>query len=188
MQPLPMDLPDAYETTRLVVRVPRVGDGKSVHAGIVESLDALHQWPESLPWAQTEPSEEGSEIFCRTAAAAFACRSDISMLMFLRESQQFVGCLSLHPGNLSVPSFKIGYWCRSSLQRQALTLEAVVGACGYARSRLRAQRLEIRCIRENMASRKVAERAGFTLEAILSNDCATPAGVPRDTCIYALVT
>jgi RimJ/RimL family protein N-acetyltransferase len=39
----------------------------------------------------------------------------------------------------------------------------------------------------NASSWRVAERAGFTLEALLRFDSATPAGEPRSTRIYARV-
>ena len=52
---------------------------------------------------------------------------------------------------------------------------------------LDARRVEIRMDDNNAASWRVAERAGFTLEALLRFDSATPAGEPRSTRIYARV-
>jgi len=53
--------------------------------------------------------------------------------------------------------------------------------------RLDARRVEIRMDDNNAPSWRVAERAGFTLEALLRFDSATPAGEPRSTRIYARV-
>jgi RimJ/RimL family protein N-acetyltransferase len=39
----------------------------------------------------------------------------------------------------------------------------------------------------NVASWKLAERAGFTLEALLRFDSITPTGEPRSTRVYARV-
>ena len=52
---------------------------------------------------------------------------------------------------------------------------------------LDARRLEIRMDDRNERSWKLAERAGFTLEALLRFDSVTPAGEPRSTRIYARV-
>ena len=39
MDPLLLDVPDAFETERLIVRCPRPGDGRLVYEALVESLD-----------------------------------------------------------------------------------------------------------------------------------------------------
>jgi RimJ/RimL family protein N-acetyltransferase len=51
---------------------------------------------------------------------------------------------------------------------------------------LGANRIEIRCDARNSRSRRVAERAGYRLEAELKNDIRAPDGLLRNTLIYAL--
>ncbi len=66
--------------------------------------------------------------------------------------------------------------------------EAVKRIEKFAFEKLGARRVEIRCDEENMKSRSVAERAGFTLEGILKQDSLSPDGnVLRNTCIYAKI-
>jgi len=52
---------------------------------------------------------------------------------------------------------------------------------------LAARRVELRMDDTNVASWRVAERAGFTLEGVLRNDSLTPASEVRSTRIYARV-
>ena len=52
---------------------------------------------------------------------------------------------------------------------------------------LGARRVEIRMDDANVRSWQVAERAGFTLEALMRFDGVTPAGEPRSTRVYARV-
>ncbi len=49
-----------------------------------------------------------------------------------------------------------------------------------------ANRLEIRCDPRNVRSRRVAERAGYKLEAELRREQVGPDGNLRDTLIYVL--
>ena len=66
----------------------------------------------------------------------------------------------------------------------------VFGAVGFwiqTFDRLGARRVEIRTDDGNSSSWKVAERAGFTLEALLRGDSLTPAGEVRSTRVYARV-
>ena len=66
MDPLLIDVPERIETERLVLRVPRAGDGPVVNAAVCASLDELAPW---LPWAGTVPSVDESEAHCRRQQA-----------------------------------------------------------------------------------------------------------------------
>jgi RimJ/RimL family protein N-acetyltransferase len=52
---------------------------------------------------------------------------------------------------------------------------------------LGAQRVEVRMDAHNTASRRVAERNGYSFEGVLRSDSQTPQGTPRDTRIYSRV-
>jgi RimJ/RimL family protein N-acetyltransferase len=45
----------------------------------------------------------------------------------------------------------------------------------------------LRTQRFNGPSRRIAERAGFTLEGVLRQEGLTPQGEARNTCVYARV-
>lgn len=186
MQPILMDFPDHLETERLLLRVPKAGDGQTVYEATLETLENLRRWPYSMPWAQFEPSVEASEAFCRTTQAAFLARTDMSMLIFSKADSAFVGCSGLRPTNWAIPKFEIGYWCRKSCVGQGYITEAVRGLAAFACKELGARRLEIRQNASNLRSRNVAERAGFTLEGILCNDRLAADGSTEDTSIYGL--
>ena len=52
------DVPDSFDTERLTIRCPRAGEGPLLHEAVVASLDALREFPASLPWAMAEPTLE----------------------------------------------------------------------------------------------------------------------------------
>jgi RimJ/RimL family protein N-acetyltransferase len=65
--------------------------------------------------------------------------------------------------------------------------EAVHAITSYAIHELEANRIEIRCDRNNVRSAAVAERAGFTLEGILRNETTGLDGQLRDTMVFAKI-
>ena len=187
-QPILVDVPERLQTPRLVLRAPRPGDGAALNAAVLDSLDALRPW---MPWAQTAPTLEASEAVAREAHGKFLLRSDLVFSLWLHDGQgretQLVGGSGLHRIDWSVPRFEIGYWCRSGHTSQGLVTEAVRALNRMAFDQLQAQRVEIRMDERNTASWRVAERAGFTLEAVLRNEARDVAGGVRNTRVYACV-
>lgn len=178
--------PDHFETERLSLRAPRPGDGRALHEAVVESLAQLRAWPASLPWAMQEPSVERSEAWCCDRHLAFAARTDLPLLVFARDGGRLVGATGLHRFDWESGRFEVGYWLRSGAGGQGLMTEAVRGVIGFGFTRLGAQRLECLAEEANVRSRRVAERAGFTLEAIRPDERLDPDGAPRTMCVYAL--
>jgi RimJ/RimL family protein N-acetyltransferase len=188
MEPILIDVPERIETERLILRVPRAGDGPLVNHAIGESHAELAPW---MPWAGTMPSLEESEAHCRRQQARFLLREDFVFLMLVRDAAggegELVGASGLHRIDWTVRKFEIGYWRKTGHQGRGFVTEAVRALARLAFDTLDARRVEIRMDDHNAASWRVAERAGFTLEALLRFDSVTPTGEPRSTRIYARV-
>jgi len=188
MDPLLIDVPERIETERLVLRGPRRGDGALVNDAVRDSLAELTPW---MPWAGTMPSVDESEIHCRRQQARFILREDFALLIFLRRPDgsegELVGGTGLHRIDWPLRRFEIGYWRKTGCEGNGYLTEAVRAVARLAFDVLGARRVEIRMDDNNAASWRLAERAGFTLEAILRFDAATPQGEPRSTRVYARV-
>jgi RimJ/RimL family protein N-acetyltransferase len=188
MDPLLIDVPERIETERLVLRAPRRGDGALVNDAVCVSLAELSPW---MPWAGAMPSVDESEVHCRRQQARFILREDFVLLIFLRQGDgsegELVGCIGLHRIDWALRRFEIGYWRKTGCEGRGLLTEAVRAVARLAFDVLDARRVEIRMDDSNAASWRLAERAGFTLEAILRFDAATPQGEPRSTRVYARV-
>jgi RimJ/RimL family protein N-acetyltransferase len=185
MSPLLRDIPEQFETERLLVRCPRAGDGRAVHEAVVETLAELRAWPASLPWSLAEPTVEASELFCREGQADFLARRQLPMLLFLKDGNVYVGGSGLHSLDWAAPKFEIGYWCRKHYQGRGLVTEAVKAITGLAFATLGARRVASLPDEANAASRRVVERAGYALEGVMRNERTAPDGEPRNTCLYA---
>jgi RimJ/RimL family protein N-acetyltransferase len=188
MDPLLIDVPERIDTERFVLRCPRAGDGAAVNAAICDSLDALRPW---MPWAQAAPLLDESEAYCRRHHARFRLREDLPYLIFEREPDGgegvLVGACGLHRIDWTVRRLEIGYWRRAGLPGHGIATEAARALARLAFDRLDARRVEIRMADNNVPSRKVAERAGFTFEGLLRSDTLDVNGAPRDTRVYARV-
>jgi RimJ/RimL family protein N-acetyltransferase len=185
--PILCDITTQLHTERLTIRCPQPGDGAAVYAGVVESLDALRQFPASLPWAMAEPSVDESEKFCHEGQANYLRRTAMPMLVFLKASNIFVASSGLHALNWSVPKCEIGYWIRSSYAHQGFATEAVKAITQFAVEQLGMRRVEALPDDENQASGRVCERAGYRLEGLLHNERADTNGNLRNTRMYAYV-
>lgn len=183
MNPILIDFPQSFETERLLIRVPRVGDGAAVNAAIIESLAELKPW---MPWAQEGPSVDDTEENIRQAIARTILREDIRLQFHLKDGK-FVGSSGLHRIDWSVPRFEIGYWVRTSLCGKGYCTEGVRAIAAMAFDSLKAKRVEIRCDDQNVASRRVAESAGFDLEGTLRNDSTDSASRVRSTAVYSRI-
>jgi len=188
MEPILIDVPERIATERLVLRSPRAGDGPLVNDAIAVSHAELAPW---MPWAGTMPSVDESEAHCRRQQARFLLREDFVFFMFVRDAAggegELVGGTGLHRIDWTVRKFEIGYWRKTGCEGRGFVTEAVRALARLAFDALDARRVEIRMDDNNAPSWRVAERAGFTLEALLRFDSVTPTGEPRSTRIYARV-
>jgi RimJ/RimL family protein N-acetyltransferase len=187
MHPSLLEFPESFDTDRLTIRAPRVGDGAELNAAIRDSFADLKPW---MPWAHvmpTPPSVGDSEANIRQAVAEFIVRTDLRLLLFLKGTGTMVGSSGLHRINWDVPCFEIGYWMRTPYCGRGLMTEAVTGITAFARDQLKARRVEIRMADANVRSWKIAERAGFALEATLPQDRRLPDGRLDHTRIYAKI-
>lgn len=186
--PLLIDVPERLVTERLVLRPPRAGDGAALNEAVTVSLPELQPW---LPWARTAPSPDESEALARGAQAKFQLRTDLVYSIWEHDGQgretRLVGGSGLHRIDWTVPRFEIGYWRRSGTAGRGYITEAVRALSRMAFDHLNALRVEIRMDDRNVASWKVAERAGFVLDGVLRRDTLAVDGAVRDTRVYSRV-
>jgi RimJ/RimL family protein N-acetyltransferase len=181
--PILQEIPDSFETDRLLIRVPQAGDGPALNAAIRETFQSLKLW---MPWAQEIPSIERSEENSRRARAQFISREDITLRLIHKASGEFLGSSGLHPRDWSVPKFEIGYWCRTKFEGQGYITEAVNGILRFGFEVVHARRIEVRSDVLNERSLRVAERVGLIRESLMRNDGLGTDGTLRDRVIFAL--
>ena len=185
MNPILLDLPEEFYSERLIIRMPKPGDGKKVHAALTASHNELKQW---LPFAQKEQTEEETEINIREAHTKFLNREDLRLLIFHKESGELIGSSGLHRIDWDVPKLEIGYWIDTRHTGKGYITEAVQRISDFAFEEIKARRVEICCDERNIKSRAIPERLGFVLDGIFYNDDVSPDGKEiRNTCVYSKI-
>ncbi len=181
LNPRQLMIPQQIETERLLLRIPQADDAERVYAAVMESLDTLRQW---MPWARAEPSLANLKDRMQWVIEAFHDREELTYYMIRKTDNALVGPVSIHTIDWTVPRMELGYWARTTLHGQGYVTEGVIALTHLGLATLGAVRIEIRCDDDNVRSYRVAERAGYTLEAVLHNHARKPDGGLRDTRIY----
>lgn len=154
--PILLDLPDVFETERLILRPPRLTEGDLVYAAIEASRDELRPF-----MAFADQDREKTEVWLRGAAAAWITRERLPLLIWRKVDGAFIGSTGFHHINWRVPRLEIGYWLSTPMSGAGYMTEAVNGQVHYARQYMGALRIEIWCDVRNIRSAAVARRAGF---------------------------
>ncbi|MFA9559275.1 GNAT family N-acetyltransferase [Evansella sp. AB-rgal1] len=185
MKPILLDFPNEFYTERLLIRMPRPGDGKVVHEAMTASMEELKPW---MPFAQKEQTVEEVEQNIREAHAKFLTREDLRLLVFHKETGEYIASSGLHRIDWDVPKFEIGYWIDTRQSGKGYITEAAGRIAEFAFEEFKARRVEICCDEKNIRSRAVAERLGFSLDVILKHDDVSADGTElRNTCIYSKI-
>jgi RimJ/RimL family protein N-acetyltransferase len=82
---------------------------------------------------------------------------------------------------------QVGYWCAAFARGQGVTASAVRAVCRWGFGGLGLGRIEWYAEVGNTASRRVAEKAGFTIEATLRSRLARRDGTRADAWLAGLL-
>jgi ribosomal-protein-serine acetyltransferase len=107
MNPILIDFPNQFTTERLLIRTPLSGDGKVVYESISSSIDELKEWLHFF--AKNDHSEQSIEENLREANVKFIRREDLRLLIFDKETKQFIGLSGLNKPDWEIRKFE--KWC-----------------------------------------------------------------------------
>lgn len=173
-------------TARTVIRGFQPADAEALYATVVASREHIARW---LPWPDAHASVADTRAFIEQFQERWRAGDYCTYGVFARESDDragaLLGGLGLHSSEPDVPSFEMGYWLTREAEGHGYMTEAASALVEYTMSALGARRVEIRCNARNTRSAAVAQRLGFTQEALLHRHLRAPDGSLRDTLIFA---
>ena len=166
-----------------MIRAYRDSDAASLYEAVRESIPEVSKW---LPWCHENYSIEESREF--VAARELASQGDewYSFAVLDTDSEKFLGGVGINFINRVHQMANLGYWVRTSAAGRGVATAATRLAARFGFDQLGLQRIEIVAAIDNVASQRVADKAGATREGILRKRLLIN-GTPHDAVLYSLV-
>jgi RimJ/RimL family protein N-acetyltransferase len=168
----------------MLIRPKQAGDGAETATAVAETWDTLRQW---MRWAENLEffTAEQMEIRNRHVMAGFLLRESFELLgIEIATGQPVVWC-GLHDIDWPAQQCETGYWVRKSAQGRGFATEAANALLRYAFGVLGMRRVGLTHSSGNEASRRIAEKLGFTLEGVQRSAALLPGGRIADRLLYA---
>jgi ribosomal-protein-serine acetyltransferase len=130
------------------------------------SLPELRAW---MWWADQATAQSTEEFAEETELQR---RAGMSYQFVIRDHAGVSGAggVEIHGAERRIG--EVGYWIRTDRTGRGYATEAVEAVVDFAFARVGLYRLELRAGVENVASQRVAEKAGFRREGVLRQGCA----------------
>ena len=147
----------------VTLRHPRASD--------YEAWAALRQLSRAYlqPWEPSWPEDDLTRAAFKRRLSIYAREMDAGnawpFFIFSAAGQALVGAITLSNVRRGVAeSGTLGYWIGQPFAGRGYATAAVRGVVAHAFDDLKLHRVEAACVPTNVASRRVLEKAGFTLE------------------------
>lgn len=139
---------------------------EEVYSVVRENLDHLKPW---LPWATEDYSLETARGFCQKSLKQFAKNEALGLVVV--SEKKIIGSLGLNNLDWQNRQAEIGYWLDKNQTGKGIMIKCCRALTGYAFDELHLNRVVIRCATENVKSRAIPERLGYTREGVLRQAC-----------------
>jgi RimJ/RimL family protein N-acetyltransferase len=164
------------------IRPYRLDDAGAIWEAVRESLNELRPW---MPWCYPGYSIDDSRSWLAAQVQAFQQRSTFEFAITTDTGAYLGGC-GLNQIDALNQRANLGYWVRTSATRHGVGTEAtrLTRDWGFAHTDL--VRLEVLVAASNVASRRVAEKAGAIYEGMLRSRLLVH-GTRHDAAMYAFI-
>ncbi|HXV33512.1 MAG TPA: GNAT family protein [Gaiellaceae bacterium] len=156
----------------IVLRPLEEDDAPALAAAIRHDPD-IDRWT-SIPFPYTE--ELAREFIATTEESAFAVLDPAS--------GELLGGIGVRMR--SARKAEVGYWIKASARGRGIATRALVLVARFAFAELGAARVQLTAEPDNVASQRVAEKAGFTREGVLRSFLELK-GRRRDAVMFSLL-
>ncbi len=176
--------PDQYITAEFTLRSYMPGDGPLLAEAVNVSYEHLRHF---MPWAKPYTAESEAEQTVRRWRGEYLLASNFTLGIFAPDGKQLLGSSGFHlrEGELSNRAAEIGMWIRADAAGQGLGTRVLRAILTWGFSDWPWERLTWRCLEQNIASRRVAEKAGMQFEGRFRAAVRLPDGTRETTLAFA---
>ena len=168
---------------RLLLRAFRLEDADEIYQAVCESKPELTRW---LPWCHAEYAPSDTLEFLNLRGQAFRQDQEHAFAIFERNSGRFAGATGINQIDRPARRANLGYWLRTDCTGKGFATQATLLVARWAFDQLGLERIEIVAATENIASQRVAVRAGATREGIARRRLRM-GDEQRDAVVFSLV-
>jgi len=131
-------------------------------AVIMGNYDHIHEWSS---WLIEDFALEKAREFCKQHVKNFENgEGDIGLRIIYQD--KIAGETGFHAINRKDKSAEIGYWLAKEYTGKGLVTKSVTRLLEYGFEELKLNRIVIKCVPENVKSRRIPEKLGFVQEGI----------------------
>lgn len=176
--------PERFATDAFVIRSWLPGDGILQHEASSSSYEHLRTF---MPWAEPDRTAADAEAYVRGARGRYLMATDFALGLFTPDETRVLGGSGFHlrEGPLERRSAELGMWIRAEEARRGLGTSVLRALLRWGFSQWPWVRLAWRCDTRNVASVRVAEKAGMIREGTLRAHEVGADGSRRDTACFA---
>ena len=178
-----MKPPDPQLRDEVVALRPwRDADVPAEFAAFSDPVVQRFSWPRTEPYTLADAWENhraNVRAWANGTSAEFACVKP-------KNDDAIIGGASIYDIEADERQASVGYWVAAQARGNGVATHATTLLAAWAFDVLNIERLQITCGPDNVASQRVAERAGFTREALLRSHLPFKGG-RRDTVVFGLV-
>jgi ribosomal-protein-serine acetyltransferase len=148
----------------IALRRPVYEDLGALYGAMQESLPEISRW---MGWCTPEYSVNHAADWLATRPSMWEQAIEYDFVITDARNEEFLGVCGLNGMNHQNNFANLGYWVRTNRTRCGVASTAVQRVALFGLEQVKLGRIEIVAAVDNLASQRVAEKAGATREGLL---------------------